>query len=197
MPRLLLVIGFLLAADGRASADAVSIQTTPRAAFSSRESRNYLNLRIGAASTGANGRPTFCGEIAPIARLSIEACGNGSRALHSDPIPELAHYRILWALDEWAVESVWLRPRLGAGFAELQVGEDAPGFFFGGTDAGQGETAGPEGVFSLQLVQPMGAGFDLIGDLNAGIAWLSHAGALQQPKSEVQPFAGLSLGVGF
>lgn len=110
--------------------------------------RNYGNLRIG-ASTSSH-RPTLCLELSPLELLSVEACGNGSGFLHHEEAPELAHFRAHFTLASWKTPLGWLQPRLSAGFAELQVGEDGSGFHFGGT--------GPSGVETApRLLQPQAA----------------------------------------
>jgi hypothetical protein len=192
----LLALGFTVHQPAAVHADSVRLETS--APIAVKPIRNYVNLRIGTSSSGLDEhRPQICLELAPLAWASIEACGNGSLVLHNDPIPELAHFRAFWGMPSHKLGDFWVRPRIGAGFAELQVGQDAPGFFFGGTDPAGNETAGPEGLFSVQAFTPLGFGLELVGELHAGVAYLKYAPQLTRPMSEIQPFAGLSVGVGF
>lgn len=181
----------------RADAAEVVIETAP--VIQTREAvRNYVNLRAGAvASQTASGkRPNICLEVAPLARLAFESCGTGNGFLHTDPEPEMAHFRGHWSLADWRWNKAWLRPRVGAGFAELQMGADQPGFHFGNAGGGV-ETAGPEALASMQMVVGMGAGFEMVSELHAGAAYLTHAPELSSRQPATQPFGGLTLGLGW
>jgi hypothetical protein len=161
--------------------------------------RNYVNLRLGPSLTQEQmvDRPNICMEVAPIRLMSVEACGTGSGFLHTDPAPEFAHFRTNWHLTDWRAGEGWLRPRLGVGFTELQVGEDAPGFHFTSAGPNGVETAGPEATVSVQYLRNVGGGLQFVGELHAGFAWLPHAPALVTPMSAAQSFAGFTIGVGF
>jgi hypothetical protein len=181
----------LLAVPLAAKADAVRI-----AEGAELSPRTYVNLRAGLGSSSGVRRPEICGEIAPFAFLSVEGCGTGSGFLHRDPDPELAHFRARLRLASVSVGPLWLEPVVGAGFAELQVGEDAPGFRF--TDAGSGvATAGPEIGAALKAVLPLSGGFEAVGVLTLDVAWISHAPELLRPMRRFQPSLGLTAGVGF
>ncbi len=156
---------------------------------------HHLNLRVGAASTDANGRPTLCLEAAPPWILSVEGCGTGQGFLHDEAGRELAHFRAKLAFDLGESEGEALRLRVGLGFAELQIGDDDPGFVFSRADPV--ETAGPEAPLSLQGLLALGRGFELVANLVAGLALLPRAGTLRVPQSEWQPFAGIEVGAGF
>jgi hypothetical protein len=157
--------------------------------------RNYGNLRIGASTSGR--RATLCLELSPVELLSVEACGNGSGFLHHDPEPEVAHFRAHFKLASWKTPLGWLQPRLSAGFAELQLGEDAGGFQFTGTDPTGLATAGPEVGASLRALLPVVAGFELVGELGVSTAYFRYAPALLRPQEALQPSASLTFGVGF
>lgn len=157
--------------------------------------RNYGNLRIGASTSGR--RATLCLELSPHELLSVEACGTGSGFLHQEPEPEVAHFRTHFRLTSWKTPLGWLQPRLSAGFAELQVGEDGSGFHFTGTGPGGVETAGPEVGASLRALLPVAAGFELVGELGVSAAYFHHAPALLRPQEALQPSASLTFGVGF
>lgn len=158
--------------------------------------RHVGNLRIGSASGLADGRPELCLELSPWQPIALEACGNGAGFLHREYRPELAHFRARWRLLQWTLPGATLEPQLGAGFAELQIGEDAPGFAFGRV-AGGTATAGPEAMAALRALWPVGGGFELLADLSGGAAWLPAAGQLAVAQSVFHPFASFSIGVGF
>jgi hypothetical protein len=159
--------------------------------------RNYGNLRIGASTANGNGRPELCLELAPVSFLSVEGCGTGSGVLHQDPAPEVAHFRGKLRLANFETKWGSLQPLVAAGFAELQVGQDDPGFQFTGTDPRAVSTAGPEVGLGLRYLRPLASGFELVGDLNLGMAWLPHAQQLSQPSNTWLPSATLSIGLGF
>jgi hypothetical protein len=157
--------------------------------------RNYGNLRVGASS--ASRRPELCAEVSPLARLGLEACGTGSGFLHRDPEPELAHFRAKLRLASFHSPLGFFEPAVALGFAELQVGEDGPGFHFGGTGPYGVETAGAELGASLRLIRAVGAGFDLLGELNLSAAYLPHAPKLLRPGAALAPSISFTFGAGF
>ncbi len=157
--------------------------------------RNYGNLRIG-ASTSAR-RPSICLELSPLERVGVEACGTGSGFLHHDPEPEIAHFRANFTLTSWKTQHAWLQPRLSAGFAELQVGEDGTGFHFSGVGATGIDTAGPEVGASLRALLPVSSNFELVGEVGLSAAYFRYAPELNLPQSSLQPSATLTLGFGF
>jgi hypothetical protein len=157
--------------------------------------RDYVNLRGGVVTGGS--RAQVCLEVSPMARLGVEACGTGSGFLHQDPAPEVAHFRAKLTLDGWRSQLGLLQPQLFVGFAELQVGEDAPGFHFTGTGATGVETAGPEVGAALRGMLPVGAGFELVGTLNLSLSYFSHAPELPVPQRALHPAVSFTVGVGF
>ncbi|MBZ4414869.1 hypothetical protein [Myxococcus sp. RHSTA-1-4] len=160
--------------------------------------RNFGNLRVGGSTANGNGRPELCLELSPVSFLSLEGCGTGSGLLHGDPEPEVAHFRTKLRLVSFDKEG-WgtLQPFLAAGFAEAQVGRDDPGFQFTGTDARRVATTGPEMGLGLRFLRPLASGFELVGDLNLGMAWLPYGPDLVEPVDTWLPSASLSFGVGF
>lgn len=158
--------------------------------------QNRINLRVGAASTDSNGRPTVCMEVRAVSRLSIEGCGTGSGVLHSASGGEMAHFRAKWRLDSRPVRRGLLRTHAGVGFAELQIDADEPGFVVN-PGPGSVEAVGPEASLSLQWLRPMGRGWELLVNTSAGMAWIPGAGELAEPQSTVQPFVSFELGVGW
>ncbi len=157
--------------------------------------RTYVNFRVGAATTAA--RPELCLDLAPLDFLSIEACGTGSGFLHHDPAPETAHFRAHFRPHRWLTPIGQLEPLLGLGFAEIQVGEDAPGFQFRGVGPNGVETAGPEATLGLRLLYPVGGGFELVGNATLGLLYAPHAPELIAPQAPLQPFGSLTFGLGF
>jgi hypothetical protein len=159
--------------------------------------RHYGNLRVGASSATQNNRPELCLEVAPLSYLSLESCGTGSGFLHQDPAPELAHFRGKLKVAEVKVGKAWVQPHLLAGFAELQIGEDVPGFNFRDTGANGVSTAGAEAGASLRTLFPSKAGVEFVTEVSAAAAWLPHAEQLNLPQNKVQPSLSISFGVGF
>ncbi len=157
--------------------------------------RNYGNLRIGASSSSRH--PALCLELAPLEVLSVEGCGTGSGFLHHDEEPEVAHFRSWVKLTSWETRWGWLQPRVGVGFAELQVGADSGGFDFGGVGPRGVATAGPEVGASLRLLFPLMGGVELVGEVGLSAAWFQHAPRLVVPQASFQPSASFSLGFGF
>jgi hypothetical protein len=91
---------------------------------------------------------------------------------------------------------VALDPQLGVGFAEMQIGEDEPGFRFD-TASGKMDTSGPELTLSLNAKVPMQLDLELVAELTSGLAYFPNAPDLDAPQDELQPFTSLSLGLGF
>ena len=198
-----LTAGFFLAlalspAAALADAEVKTIEAAPIPKRNGEDLRTYVNFRAGvSAQARGSGQANMCLEAAPLSLLSLEACGSGAGFLNNDTTPELAHFRSLWRVTSFKKGDYVFSPRVGAGFAELQTGKDAPGFQFTGTDRDRGSTSGPEALVSMQMRKPVGAGFEFIGDLQAGSAYLAYAPQLQLPSTEVQPFAALTFGMGW
>ncbi|MBI3185124.1 MAG: hypothetical protein HYZ28_23555 [Myxococcales bacterium] len=180
----------LLAAAPGSSEPVATARSAP-----ARPARNYVNFRLGPSS--ASSRPELCLEVSPIELVGAEACGTGSGFLHHEPDPEIAHFRAKVTLASWKTEIGWVQPRVGFGFAELQIGEDAPGFFFGSAGPTGVETAGPELGASIRTLLPVWGGFELLGELNLAAAYFPHAQELVQPQSTLQPTVSFTLGFGF
>ena len=159
---------------------------------------NHVNLRGGAGSSSESGRPVICMQVSATSSFSFESCGTGTGFLHNDPTPEIAHFRMKWATNRWDIDSGLIELQAGLGFAELQVGEDSPGFNFGSPDDLESvSTAGPEASMSLQWLYPLDMGIELIGDATIGAAWFEHAPELIRPRDKLAPFGEISAGVGW
>ncbi len=155
-----------------------------------------VNLRIGLASSDQVQRPTVCLEVIAVRAISAEACGTGSGILHSQVGRQIAHFRLNVPLVRRATWGGWGSVRAGAGFAEMEVGEDRPGFDFGEPDQ-PGSTAGPDGALSIQWMRTIGKGFEVVGTGTIGLAWFSGADRLALPQDRFQPYASFELGVGW
>ena len=187
---------FLLLLPLAAGADpSVSREVPPPAA--AEEVRNWGNLRVGGAVGGGSGRPEICGEFAPLTFLAIEACGTGAGILHDEPVNQAMHFRAKVALLRLAAGALLLEPVVGAGLIELQVGEDDGGFRFGDTGPRGVETAGFEAMGGLRALLPVGAGFELVGEVSAGLGYTPHAPELVLPQPVVPVFGSLTVGIGF
>lgn len=159
--------------------------------------RTYFQARIGASSGDKNGRPQVCVEVAPHRKVSLQGCGTGAGIWHRDPSPEIAHFRADWHLFAVPLAGGAFEPLVGLGFAELQVGNDAPGFSFGGTGPTKVETAGPEAVVSGRWTRPLVNGLAFIADVHFGAAYFAHAPELAVPRPRLHVFLGLGAGMGF
>lgn len=157
---------------------------------------NWFNLRAGLSSADQNDRPVICLEVAVHWGLSVEGCGTGAGILHHDDGGELAHFRAKYSLIERKTLAGKLRGQVGAGFAELQLGDDEPGFNFGDPD-GSDSAAGPEGALALQLLTHIGRGFELVTSASAGVAVIPGADRLSAPQPETQLFASFEIGIGW
>lgn len=163
-----------------------------------------FDMRVGAdtppavTETAAVARPFLCAEVTPIARFSVEACGTGSGFLHRDDAPEMAHFRARAAVLRARRGRLEGEAVAGLGFAELQVGEDAPGFRFGpATSADQVEGAGPEASVSAKGRVWFAPAAYAVVDANVGLAWIAAAPAILEGAEALVPFGALTIGAGF
>ena len=106
---------------------------------------NRLNMRFGSSTSDETGRPTICLDVRIIAGFGLESCGTGQAIIHNEPGREMAHFRGTWTFLEKQTSRGVGKLRVGAGFAELQVGEDHPGFKFGEPDSVDGCRSGRRG----------------------------------------------------
>lgn len=164
---------------------------------SSRPIETRLALRVGGASTDTVGRPTICADVRVVSTWSVEACGTGAQLLHNEPGREMSHYRVNWGFLEGAMPRGRGRVRAGAGFAELQVGEDEAGFDFGAPSGKRGSVSGPEASMSAQWVVPVLGDFEMVANATAGAAWFRDADQLVEPQNAVQAFVSFELGIGW
>ncbi len=158
--------------------------------------RTYASMSVG-GSTGSRGA-ILCAEVAPLSFLSISGCGNGSGFLHHDDAPDLSHWRINGTVYSFKTGALWLQPRVQLGFAEVQVGQDTPGFDFTSTNEAATSTSGIESGASLRALWPIRqSGFEVIGEVGFSVGYFPHAEALVRPQSTWIPSGSLTVGVGF
>jgi hypothetical protein len=111
----------------------------------------------------------------------------------------MAHFRTrgrLWGIDQQRTELDLL---VGAGFAEIQVAEDAHGFKFGKAQSTeQVEAAGPELSLSAKgrLWIDKGGRTYVTADINAGVAHIPAAPVVTGGSSTALPFAAFTVGFG-
>lgn len=185
------LVGAPVAADGDSEATEPGTATIP-------PTPNRLNLRLGNATSDSTGRPTICVDVRVWAGLGVESCGTGQGIIHDQDGKEMAHFRATWSILERGTEHGTGRLRGGIGWAELQVGEDHPGFHFGDPDpTDRGSVAGPEAALQGQWLVPLGKGVEAIASFTAGLAIFSDAEKLVVPQQNVQPFASVEVGVGW
>jgi len=192
-----IVLGPALVAAAGAPAHAQQPDAPGGATAPKTAPRQIVNLRVGAASDVLGTRDDICLEVAPVRLVSIEACGNGSGFLNDGAGGEIAHFRLNLRLAGLATRLGFLEPRLSLGFAEMQLGDDAPGFHFGGTDAAGQETSGAEAGLSVRSILPIDDRFEAVISLGAYLAWMPYAPDLADPRGAWQPSFTLSAGVGF
>ena len=160
-------------------------------------SRNFVNLRIGSTSANRNSHPEMCLEAAPMSFFSVEMCGTGTGIFHTDPAPALMHVRTKIRAVQVDFEDWFLTIFGGVGFAELQVGEDAPGFIFNGVGPQGVETAGPEVSAHVRALIPVFGGVDLMTELSLSGAYLPYAPDLVTSLDPFQPAFSFTIGAGF
>jgi len=159
---------------------------------------NRLNMRFGGATSDDTGRPTICLDVRIIAGFGVESCGTGQAIIHDEAGREMAHFRGTWTFLEKHTARGTGKLRAGAGFAELQVGQDHPGFEFGEPEkVDRGSVAGPEAVVQAQWLVPLGVGVEAVTSLTAGFAVFADADKLIIPQDNVQPFVSFEIGVGW
>lgn len=159
-----------------------------------------FDLRFGAGvATGTSGGPLIvCAQARPMARLAVEACGNGAGWLHDGDVPDFAHFRLrgVVATRSWGTvegEVVAL-----AGLAELQSGADSPGFQLGTPTVGDPvEAAGPEAALAVQARAWVHERAYVTADLTAGAAHIPGAPAVAGTAGPVVAFGALTVGAGF
>lgn len=171
--------------------DGIAPEAAPKAPPAHR-----LNLRIGLASSDAVGRPTVCAEVVVLRGTSFESCGTGSGIWHNEAGRQMMHVRLNIPVRRDALAGGWSSVRIGAGFAELEVGPDRPGFDFGEADQ-PNSNAGPDASASMQWLKPLGGGVELVATGTVGVAWFQGAPELRVPQAEAQPYAAFEIGAGW
>jgi hypothetical protein len=160
--------------------------------------QNRVNVRIGSSTSDDTGRPTLCVDVRIVSGFGLESCGTGQALIHNDDGREMAHFRGTWTLVTRHTGRGTGKLRAGAGFAELQVGRDHPGFDFGSPHTiDRGAVAGPEAVVQGQWLLPLGKGVEAVASFTAGAAAFAKADELVIPQRAIQPFVSFELGLGW
>ena len=157
---------------------------------------NRINLRIGGASTDHTGHPVICLDVRIVFGIGVESCGTGQSIIHNDPGREMAHFRGTWTALQTFTSKGTGKLRVGAGFAELQVGQDQIGLQLDPTKGNQSVT-GPEAAVQGQWLVPLGKGVELVTSFTAGLAYFSSADKLEDPQRSTQPFVSAEFGIGW
>jgi hypothetical protein len=176
---------------------AAADETLEPSATTAAPATNYINLRLGGATSDSTGRPTICLDATIARGFGFETCGTGQGIIHDQTGVEMAHFRATYALLSRATNSGTARLRAGLGWAELQVGTDHPGFRFNSPDAARGSVAGPEAAAQGQWLVPLAKGVEAVASLTVGAAAFAGARELEVPQSTVQPFASFEIGLGW
>lgn len=195
-----IVVAVVAAVAGSRGARAVAVadEATEPGTREVAATPNRVNVRLGGATTDDTGRPTICVDVRLVAGLGVETCGTGQGVIHDELGSEMAHFRATYTVLERVTPRGVGRLRAGAGFAELQVGLDHPGFRFGAPDAvDRGSVAGPEAAVQGQWLVPLAGGVEAVVSLTAGVAAFANADELVVAKDRVQPFASFEVGVGW
>ena len=159
-----------------------------------------FDFRAGVDTQSAGSHPYLCAEGYPLRWLSLEGCGTGSGFLHHGSEPEMAHFRARITGVHHAWGRVGLDGLVGAGFAEVQQGEDQIGFKFGKpTQTTAIEAAGPEASVGVKgrLWLDQGGRTYATGDLTGGAAVIAGAPEVLGHGGAAVPFGALTVGVGF
>ena len=158
-----------------------------------------FDIRMGVDAVGSGDtqvQPYFCGEVAPLSVVSIEACGNGSGILHRTDGPDVAHFRMRTSLMNRQRGKLGTMVMLGLGLTEVQRSLDEPGFRFGQAGEGQVEASGPEASVGVKARYWVSGQSYLIGDLTAGSGYVVGAPTVMGWSSPVVPFASFTVGMG-
>jgi len=194
MDRILMLFAMLAATSAQAGArdfrKPVSLLAPPPT--------SRVEFRLGAAQDAVGAGVEMCLQVSPIKRLAIESCGTAAGFLfaHADR-PDLAHFRVRLFGRTFAGLGGWLEPVVHLGFAELEIGEDAPGFVFNGVGANGNETAGPEAGMALRWRRKLAGAFAWQAELNGNLAYFAYADRLVSPQPIWLPSLSLTVGVGW
>jgi len=141
----------------------------------------------------------ICGDFRVAGRFSLVGCGAASDMFLVRPLTaELSHYRLESAWN-FADRGFKLNLLAGAGMAEGQLGQDAPGFFLNPeSDFATIEAAGPELMVGVDLWIPtLLRVTNLRVRLDAGAAWLPGWKRVGGTSQDVVPFTVLTANAHF
>lgn len=157
-----------------------------------------FEMRGGVAATSGGSGGTICAEATPHRYVSIEACGNGGGFLYPEAGDDLMHVRAEGNVPLLRTGRAGLTLQAGVGFAELQRGEDAPGFRFGAADSpDQRDGAGADGSLSLKARLWATPGVYTSFELNGGAAWIPAAPVILGRGGPLVPYTQATVGLGF
>lgn len=157
-----------------------------------------VDVRAGASQSRDALTLTACVETLFVGPFSAQVCGSGRGLLwdKNDREPELTHYRVRLRWARASLGRLWLLPTVQAGMSELRAGTVDAGYLPGRGSSRQ-LALGPAAGAALQLLWPLGGGFELVGDVHLEAAWIPRADELVLPQEELQPALGATLGIGF
>jgi hypothetical protein len=143
------------------------------------------------------GAPTaayICGELPMGGRWSFVTCGSGSGVLYQPTadVIDLTHFRTTYSWSPAGAVSVGS----GVGMAEVQRGQDDPGFVFDlGRQPRAVEASGPEVAVEVEWSPDTsyGAISQVSVAWDAGVAWIPGAPLVVPGASETVPFTTFSL----
>jgi hypothetical protein len=131
------VIALLAVAWGQEPAEVVRQTTFVRRPLAGRP---IADLRVGAQAADGT-TPFLCAELTPVAWFGVEGCGTGAGILHQSDGFDMAHFRARVRALHREIKRSDVDLLVGAGFAEVQRGQDEAGFRFG-RPAGSGRRRG-------------------------------------------------------
>ncbi len=159
-----------------------------------------FELRGGLASSAAGARTMLCAEASPHRLLALEACGSGSGFLYAAApgAVDIVHFRAEASIPILTEGRTDLVLQAGAGFTEVQRGQDAPGFAFGpARSPDQVEGAGPSGSVALKARGWVRPGAYVSAEVDGGAAWIPAAPTVLGTAGPLRPFVTVSVGAGF
>ncbi len=171
-----------------------------RTAFAPRPFAGWavLELRGGIQGVASDSNPMLCLEVGVWRYLAVEACGSGAGFLYPRDVSEMVHFRVEGTVPVYDRGRIQLAVQPGLGFAELENGEDAPGFLFGrARSADQREGAGPEASASLKARVWPHERMYVTTEVTGGAAWIPSAPVVVGQGGVVVPFVTATVGLGF
>jgi hypothetical protein len=159
---------------------------------------SVLEIRGGLSAFARGGGAQLCAEVGIWRYAAIEACGSGAGFLNDGRAREMVHFRAEGTIPVLLRDRVELWAQPGVGIAEIEDGEDHPGFRFGpATSSDQQEGAGVEGAIGLKVRLWPHRRFFISGEFTLGAGWIPSAGVVLGLPTPWVPFLGWTTGLGF